>query len=168
MQQDDYNSKNAYDFEIARKEDINNSISLPINILVGIYISIFYILDKIGGEEINLLICLNIIFVISAFILSLVASAFFAVGLLSSKTVYMDHPATLKIYREGLLKSDPETADNLYQDFIKRRYESIATINGERNDWRSNVFANGKFIVGLTLLLFAIGVSLFAIFLLSK
>ena len=50
---DEYLSKETYDFEMERKESIYNSTILPINTLVGLFISCLYIIDKVGEKSVN-------------------------------------------------------------------------------------------------------------------
>ncbi|MCO5159757.1 MAG: hypothetical protein M9939_01365 [Mesorhizobium sp.] len=155
--------KEQYEFEIDRKDRIESSIHFPVSIIVGVSISGIYIIEKIVRPEL-IEGKLAVIFAAVAIVIMAIASSIIVYSYVNARTAYLDHPVVLEKHKADLIEHDRENGAAAYEDFLITRYRDIATLNGQRNDQKSELFYKAKVCIVIGMIPFLAAVVLYVIF----
>jgi hypothetical protein len=153
-------AKEAYQFEIDRKERIENGINLPINIITAIAVATVYLISQARGEDFFLefwilaFCCLTLIFIVFS-------ASCIVLGYISEKTAYIDHPDVIAKHRNDLLTYYQQEGEAKFQEFLSQRYIQIASLNGQRNDRKSGRFFYAKILLVLGMVSFLASIMLY-------
>jgi hypothetical protein len=144
-------SKGIYDFEIARKSDLDATAQTIIGLLAVLAAYIYFSIDKVHEENIEFKMHFYLL-IFSGVVAKAASCYFLLVGMFRYKFAFMNHPAELQKHYQELKMYDLQTADSAFEKFFGERYIELATMNGERNDFRSQNYSKSKIMLVISFL----------------